>query len=78
MTEVLEMSARIQRSVDVAQARMTVQAAKRRKIALRMKDAGMTYRQIGEEMGVSRQRAYQMVAKARGADAKVVAGKMGA
>jgi hypothetical protein len=40
------------------------QAVKRRAEALDLRIAGLTYRQIGERMGVSESRAYQLVGKA--------------
>ena len=41
------------------------QIAKRRKKALKLRDQGKTYEQIGDELGVSKQRAERIVKAAQ-------------
>ena len=51
-------------TLDSAQTALQVAARKRRLRAFRLWQKGMTFQQVGNEFGVSRQRASQMVRKA--------------
>lgn len=53
--------------------RAIAQAKKRRARALKLQKAGLTMRQIGERLGVSKQRASEIVARAK-VEAEVATG----